>query len=227
MDFDELLNTLQRRQIIYAFLKSVYEKELPKSLLAEMPQKMKPLLPVADLFPSAETKQLVRELVQFTEKIPSEDLDNLDVQLAADYARLFLSTKKVPAHPSESVYREGMMMQYSRDEVLKTYWSFKVDKKAEFRDTEDHIAVELSFMMYLCGKTVDALKNKNKKEAEKYLLGQEDFLEGHLAKWIPKFVQDILNTAKTPFYRGIAALTRDYIEMDLTVTNDLLKHVRG
>jgi anaerobic sulfite reductase subunit A len=227
MELNELPNIVQKRQIIYAFLKSVYEKELPKALLIEMPQKMKPLLLVADMFPNAETKQLVKELVQFTENIPSQDLDDLDISLAADYARLFLSLNKVPAHPSESVYREGMMMQYSRDEVLKTYWSFEVDKKEEFTESEDHIAVELSFMMYLCGKAIEALKNKDMKEARKYLQGQQDFLEEHLAKWIPKFVQDILNTAKTPFYKAVAALTRDYIEMDIAVTKDLLERVRG
>ena len=203
---DELLKIVQKRQVIYAFLKSVYEKELPKALLVEMPQKMKPLLSVADLLPNAETKQLVKELVQFTEKIPSEDLDKLVVRLAADYAGLFLCINKVPDHPSESAYREGMMMQHSRDEVLKMYWSFKVDKKEDFPEPEDHIAVELSFMIYLCGKAVEALNNKDGKEAEKYLQGQRDFLEEHLAKWIPKFVKDILNTGKTPFYKGIAAV---------------------
>ena len=227
MEFDDLLNIIQKRQIIYAFLKSVYEKELPKSLLAEMPQKMQPLLQVADLFPGSETKQAVKELVQFTENIPSKALDDLEVSLAADYARLFLSLDKVPAHPSESVYREGMMMQYSRDEVLKTYWSFEVDKKEEFAESEDHIAVELSFMVYLCGKTIEAIRNKDIKEARKYLQGQQDFLEEHLAKWIPKFMQDIFDTAQTPFYRGIAVLTRDYVEMDIAVTSDLLERVRG
>ena len=227
MKSDELLKIIQKRQIIYAFLKSVYEKELPKTLLVEMPQKMKPLLSAVNLFPNAETKQLVKELVRFTEKIPSEDLDKLAVSLAADYAGLFLCINKVPDHPSESAYREGMMMQHSRDEVLKTYWSFGVDKNEEFPETEDHIAVELSFMMYLCGKAVEALKHNDGKGAKKYLQGQRDFLEEHLAKWVPKFVRDVLNTGKTPFYKGIAAVTRDYIEMDLAVTNDLLKRVRG
>jgi len=225
MDSDELLKIVQKRQVIYAFLKSVYEKELTKAILAEMPQKIKPMLPAADLFPNAETKQLIKELVQFAEKIPSEDLENLHVRLAVDYAGLFLCINKVPDHPSESAYREGMMMQHSRDEVLETYWSFGVDKKKEFPEPEDHIAVELSFMVYLCGKAVEALKNKDGTGAGKYLQGQRDFLEGHLGKWVPKFVQDIINTAKTPFYKGIAAITRDYIEMDLAVIDDLMKRV--
>lgn len=224
---DALVDTMRKRQIIYAFLKGVYEKELPKEFIAEMPGKMKPLLDIADTLSSAEAKKTVKELVQFTDTIPSQDLDALNTRLAADYARLFLSISKVPPHPSESIYREGTMMQHSRDEVLKTYWSFGVDKKKDFTEPEDHIAVELSFLMYLCAKAVEALKNGNTKEARRYLQGQKDFLVQHLVKWVPKLVKDILNTAQTPFYKAIAVLTKEYIEMDISATEDLLKQLKG
>ena len=226
MQSDALSHLIQKRQTIYAFLKGVYEKELPKELLAEMPEKMKPLLTIAEGFPNAETRKVVKELVQFTDAIPSQDLDDLESRLAADYARLFLSISKVPPHPSESTYREGTMMQHSRDEVLKTYWSFGVDKKKEFTEPEDHIAVELNFLMYLCEKAIEALKDEDAREARRYIQGQKDFLEKHLVKWVPKLVKDIVNTAKTPFYKAIAVLTKEYIEMDLSATQDLLEQLR-
>jgi len=225
MQSDELSQIIRKRHIIYAFLKRVYEKELPKEVLAEMPEKMKPLLAIAEVFPNAETRKVVKELVQFTDTIPSQDLDGLQTRLAADYARLFLSINKVPPHPSESIYREGAIMQHSRDEVLKTYWSFGVDKKKEFTEPEDHIAVELSFLMYLCEKAIEALKNGDAKEARRYIQGQKDFLERHVIKWVPKLVKDILNTGQTPFYKAIAILTREYVEMDLSATEDLLKQM--
>ena len=225
MQSGELLNLIQKRQAIYAFLKGIYEKEVTKELLAEMPAKMKLLLAIAEMFPNAETRQMVKELVQFTDTIPSQNLDELHIRLTADYARLFLSTSTSLPHPSESVYREGTLMQYSRDEVLKTYWSFGVDKKKEFTEPEDHIAVELSFMVYLCGKATEALNKGNAKEARRYIQGQKDFLEKHLVKWVPKLVKDILSTARTPLYRAIAVLTKDYIEMDLSATEDLLEQL--
>ena len=224
---ENISQTIQKGLSIYAFLKRLYEKELPKEFLAEMPGKMKPLLGIAEAFPNAEARKAVKELIQFTDIIPSQDLDELEVKLAADYARLFLSINKVPAHPSESVYRDGTMMQYSRDEVLKTYWSFGVDKKKEFTEPEDHIAVELSFVAYLCEKAIEALKNKDTEEARRYLQGQKDFLERHLIKWVPKLVKDILNTGQTPFYKATAVLTKEYIEMDLSATKELIDRVRG
>jgi len=227
MQSNSLLELMQNRKVIYAFLKRIYEKEIPKEFLAEMPEKMKPLLGIAEVLPGAEAREAVKELVRFTDTIPSQDLADLEIRLAADYARLFLSINDVPPHPSESVYLDGSMMLNSRDEVLKMYWSFGVDKKKEFTEPEDHIAVELGFMMYLCEKTLEALKNRDTKEAERYIQGQTDFLKTHLIKWVPKLVKDIIDTGKTPFYKAMGILTGEYIEMDLSVIDDLLEQLRG
>ena len=79
MQSEALSQIIQQRLNIYAFLKGVYEKELPKEFLAEMPEKMKPLLGIAKAFPNAETRKVVKELVQFTNTIPSQDLDDLEI----------------------------------------------------------------------------------------------------------------------------------------------------
>ena len=223
----DISSTIRKRKTIYAFLKRIYEKELSREFLAEMPTKMKPLLAIAEMLSRSEAKKAVKELVQFTDKIDSHNLDDLQIQLAADYARLFLSINKIPPHPSESVYREGTMMQYYRDEVLKVYWSFGVDKRKEFTEPEDHIAVELSFMMYLCEKAIEALKKGNTKGFRKYIQGQNDFLEAHLVRWVPKLEKDVVDTAKTPLYRAIAVLTREYIDVDLSIVRELLEEFQN
>lgn len=223
----EAINRIgQQRQTIYAFLKMVYESELPEEFLADMPAKMKPLQAIGSAFPNAEANKAIEELVRFTDSIPEQNLDELRIRLAADYARLFLSLNKNPPHPSESVYREGTIMQFSRDEVLKTYWSFGVSSKKEFTEPEDHIAIELSFMAFLCEKANEALKNQNVTEAKRYIQAQKDFLDKHLARWVPKLVQDILNNAHTPFYQSAAVLTREFLEIDRHVTDDILNELK-
>ena len=164
---------------------------------------------------------------EFTDSFLLQGLDALETTLAADYARLFLSINTVPAHPSESTYREGVMMQHYRDEVLKTYWSFGVTAKDEFTEAEDHIATELSFMAYLCHKANNALNNGDTREAKRCIQAQKDFLEMHLAKWVPELVRDIFDTARTPFYKGIAALTKEFIEANLSATDDILNQLKG
>ncbi|MFC1971283.1 molecular chaperone [Chloroflexota bacterium] len=220
------LGIMEKRQIVYTFLKRIYEKEIPEVFIAEMPVKLKPLLDITAVMPQSEAAQAVRELIQFTDSIPSQDLATLEVKLAADYAQLFLSINKVPAHPSESVYLEGTMMQYSRDEVLRTYWSFGVDKVIDFTEPEDHIAVELGFMAYLCGRAAESLKNNRTTEVEKYLQGQIDFLEKHLTRWVPGLVKDIINVGQTPFYKAIGVITTEFLQMDLSATRGLLKQLK-
>jgi TorA maturation chaperone TorD len=227
MKINTFSDVMQKQQTIYTFLQGIFEKELTKKLLAEMPNKMKPLLAVTEALSSAEPKKTVEQLIKFIDSMAEQDVDALETTLAADYARLFLSINKIPPHPSESTYREGVMMQNYRDEVLKTYWSFGVSAKKEFTEPEDHIATELSFMAYLCHKANDALNSGDNKEAKRYIHGQKDFLEMHLAKWVPELVRDIFDTARTPFYKGIAALTKEFIEINLSITNDILNQFRG
>lgn len=222
-----LSQLMRQRQTIYAFLKRIYEKELSRELLRSMPFKMKPLLALADSLPDSKSQNAVRQLIKFTDAIPSQNFDELWTKLAADYARLFLSIHKTPPHPSESVYRDGVMMQFSRDEVLSTYWSFGIDKKTDFTEPEDHIAVELSFMMFLCEKAQQALQKGKVAEASKYLHSQQNFLEQHLLKWVPKLVDDIITAGRTPFYKSLATLTREFLEMDVFAIRDILKELKG
>lgn len=225
--FHNLAQIIQQRQAVYAFLKRLYERELTGELLREMSRKMKPLLALADILPNIRSQNAVRQLVKFISSISSRNLDELQIKLAADYARLFLSINKIPPHPSESVYREGAMMQYYRDEVLQTYWSFGVDKKTEFTEPEDHIAVELGFMMFLCDKAHESLQKGGVREASRYIEAQNDFLEKHLLKWVPRLVDDIIATGQTPFYKSIAILTNEFLKMDVSAIKDLLKELKA
>jgi TorA maturation chaperone TorD len=187
---------------------------------------MKPLLATCDLFPGSNMRRALQELVQFTDSIPTSNLSELHIKLSADYARLFLSLNKFPAHPSESVYREGFLMQNSRDEVLRTYWNHGIDKKTDYTEPEDHLAIELSFMAYLAEQAHEALSKKEDTVAIGYIRAQVEFLEKHLLKWVPQLVKDILRTGQTPFYKSLAVLTQDFLEIDLVATRDQLKELQ-
>jgi TorA maturation chaperone TorD len=227
MMIDSLPQLIQRQEAIYSFLQRIYEKELNKQLILEIPEKIKPLEAVTSLLSNQESKKVMKEFFQFCSSFPSQNLDTLETQLAADYARLFLSINKIPPHPSESTYREGVMMQYYRDEVLQTYWSFGVSARKDFTEPEDHIATEFSFMAFLCQKTSQTLKNSKHKDAAKYIEAQKHFLDKHLTRWVPNLVKDILQTSRTPFYKGIAVLTGEFLNISLSATDEILNQLKG
>jgi TorA maturation chaperone TorD len=74
--------------------------------------------------------------------------------------------------------------------------------------------VELEFMAYLCGKTLEALK-VGEGEKEEQLFGiQKQFLDEHLCAWVPKLTKDILETSSVDFYRGLAYATEGFLRLD-------------
>jgi anaerobic sulfite reductase subunit A len=116
-------------------------------------------------------------------------------------------------------------MQKSRDDVLKVYRAMGVDKVKAFTEPEDHIAIELEFMAYLCDKTSTALRDGIHAEARKYLECQRDFLKEHLAKWVPLLVADILQGSRRDFYRAVGMITKGYVEMDGEVVQGMIDEI--
>ena len=165
----------------------------------------------------------MNEIAGFASSLKGADLEKVRLDLAVEYAGLFLGLWGKPAHASESYYlTEGqLIMQQPRDDMLKLYRAMGVEKAGEFKEPEDHIALELQFMAHLCHKTNAALKDGNFKDAKKYLGVQRNFLDEHLGKWVPRLAFDILKSARHEFYRAIAKITKAYVDVDKELVANL------
>jgi TorA maturation chaperone TorD len=201
MSNNELLDALENRKLTYSFLSAVYLKEVTSDFLCrlkESPQGMDGILG------------------KFITQLKDTDIEKLRIDLAAEYARLFLNMCKIPVYPFESVYTsaEGLLMQDARDEVVREYRKERLDKLAGFNEPEDHIAIEFEFMSYLCQRAIDAFKANDGKTASDYLQKQKNFFVLHLSRWIPQFCADLQKRARTDFYKGIAELTDNFIKFE-------------
>lgn len=223
---DERIAAHNNRRLVYAFLSRVYEKEMTVDLLKELSDgnDLVSQIGVSEGFDEENFRKGFEMLGAYFRSVAGRDLNQVKLELAVEYANLFLGVKGKPLHPSESVYvsEDHVMYQESRDRVQSIYWSAGVDKKKEFTEPEDHIAVELQFMEYLCRKTVEALEEDEKAEATKYLRTQKDFIELHLAKWVPQLTKDVLESAQVDFYKGIAYITDAFIAMDRKTIDEFL-----
>ena len=197
----ELLATLESRRSGYVFLSQVYAREVTLDFLRKL----------------RDAPQGVdRMLKEFTERLKGSDLREVELELATEYAALFLNVGKYPVFLFESVYtsKEKLLMQEARDEVLSEYRKEGLDKIEGFKEPEDHIAIELEFMSYLCQKTIDSIKNSDSETTLAYLNKQKDFLEKHLMVWVPAFCIDLEQATKSDFYQGIAKLTKNFMEVE-------------
>ena len=136
--------------------------------------------------------------------------------LLLDYTRLFLGPTHIIAKPYGSVWLEGgnTVMGESTMAVLKLYEEGGFDMSEEFREVPDHIAVELEFLYLLIYRENEARHNDDAAALTAIVALRKRFLDGHLGSWVGPFSTAIRAGAKSEFYRELAALTDQFVNME-------------
>ena len=165
-----------------------------------------------------EFKDALLRLNEYFEYDEGESLEDL----AADYAKTFLgagSAQGAAAFPYESVYTspKHVMMQDAWNQVCEIYESKGLERNEESQELlEDHIAVELDFMAFLCDET------SRFTETLAGLEEQKEFLNRHLLNWVPEFCLDIKVHADTEFYRMVGQLTTGFLQLDSFILDQMI-----
>jgi len=154
------------------------------------------------------------------------DIASMDgtANLEVDYARLFMGPFNVLAPPYGSIYMESerRVMGASTADVQKQYQAAGLDVATGFKDAPDHIAAELEFMHFLIFKTMEAANQGDVNRIVPYLLTQQSFLEIHLGSWVSEFACNVIDNAKTSFYRNLARATEAFIKDDYHIISTVL-----
>ena len=132
---------IKDRAKVFKFLSAIYRDEIPKELLSKMKD---------EKFLTAISKVPGRE--KLAEVMKDSDVDKLFNELRYEYADIFLNAGVTPVFPYESVYATGkpLVMQKPVFEIRKLFREAGVHKSEDYKDLDDHIAVEFEFMRYLC-----------------------------------------------------------------------------
>lgn len=189
------------RAAAYRFLSTVYFEEVSFGFLESMRDG---------------SDALDGELALFASSLVDADIESVRIDLAADFSRMFLGMSRSPIAPFESVYASDMhmLMQEPRDEVLRAYRAEGFAVTDDMRVPEDHIAFEFEFMAKLCQRAADALAAGDEDAADRCFAAQGDFVQSHLVNWVFDVCADVTARAQTPFYRGVAELTRVFLESE-------------
>lgn len=145
---------------------------------------------------------------------------NARQDLAVDYARIFLAAGVYDgetAVPYESVYTssEGLLMQESRDEVVRVYADNGLWIPLDRNIPEDHLAFELEFMAHLSRRIADVFEGNGGGSTDEVLdlaKTQLAFIDEHLLNWIPLLQERVANYAKLPFYPAVLVVTKNFVE---------------
>lgn len=143
-----------------------------------------------------------------------KDAEALYTELAAEYVRLFVTSKQAFCQPYESYYSGSNILMTEAPEVMKAYSKAGLKISSGFKDLPDHIATELEFMHYLCFKQAESLSKKDEKNTEVYSVLQKNFLNEHLVKWTPDLCKCIIKESKIGFYKGVAQILGNFINFE-------------
>ncbi|WP_187118986.1 TorD/DmsD family molecular chaperone [Bacillus marasmi] len=137
-----------------------------------------------------------------------------ELQEAKDeYYRLFVGPETILTPPWESVYRskEGLLFEETTFQVREHYHRYNLEFVKENQEPDDHIAIELEFILHL---NQLCLQNLDSDRLKKLVKEQIEFHEQHMQQWIPAFTTKIINNTDSPLYKGAALLLRDFTVSD-------------
>lgn len=205
------------RAAVYALLARCYEREIDEDFAAA--------LSAEGAFES-DDEQLNQAFCALQGEVHSLDASGLE-ELAVVFDRVFFGMgprAAQKAFPYESVYtsEKGLMMQDAFAAVKHVYANAAFAKNPDFKEPEDHMAVELSFMGRQAAQAVEALQAGDEACAEQVLRSQQSFLDNHLLNWVDRFAADLRVAADGGFYAHLAAFTVAFLSHDRDVLAEVL-----
>jgi TorA maturation chaperone TorD len=77
----------------------------------------------------------------------------------------------------------------------------------------------------LCERALEKAKSADETRLVEILNDQKAFLDEHLLKWVPHWTQDVVKSAETDFYKGMAQLLEAYLNLDRQMIEELLERL--
>jgi len=212
------------RQALYAFLSRILERELTVEIIRELHGKSEAIGQLAPLRGLANRKlnDGLDKLGSFVDGSKTESDEETQKLLAAEFSGLFRGGWPNSTHPSESAYAKGKGAKGPQEQVTAVYKSMGLDKASAYEGPDDHIAVELQFMSHMAGETSAAAKSHDRAKALELLKTQDQFLRGHLSKWVGLLAADLNKNAKSALYRGAGLVTAGFVEEDVKTVEDFI-----
>jgi DMSO reductase family type II enzyme chaperone len=166
----------------------------------------------------------LKMLREYVTKQQGRDPQDVLRELKVEYVRLFIGPGAAHAPPYESVYRDrdpssGMAIVQgpSAASVEAAYRQHGLGRHPSHSDLPDHVATELEFMYFLCSREHEAWEKGESGTAKELRRAQHNFLEEHLARWLPEFCGRVQNAAPVNVYFALAGILLEYLEVETGV----------
>jgi len=130
-------------------------------------------------------------------------------ELEIEYVRLFLHGRPVTAHPYESFYRGGQLLDEACLDDLEALLAAAGVEPGGNRVTPDHLGVELDFLALLVAGLADEDLEQRQREAVRHLA--ERLLFDHLTGFVEAFVARVQASEPDPYHQAATQLLADAV----------------
>ncbi len=205
----EFIAINEQRAEFYWWMSSLFSKELTQEDLNiyfgdDMAQYLSML---------AMTPELKHAIATFQELLLKQKTrHDGQLELAADFCGLFLSTPKTGSLPYASIYigTTGLLNDKPAQEMGNWLQRFEIAQRKDFNEPLDHLSIQLDFM----GNLIVLANHENEEKQESMMKEQETFLESMLMTWLPAFQKELATFDQFGFYKAAGALLLTFIELD-------------
>ncbi|MEZ8142732.1 molecular chaperone TorD [Enterovibrio sp. FF113] len=163
----------------------------------------------------AMTEELKAPIVEFRNALAALKLrEDAQLELAADFCGLFLSTPKTGALPYASIYigETGLLNDKPAQEMGQWMEKYGIAQRKDFNEPFDHLAVVLDFIGNL---VILANKETEEDQQESMMQEQQVFLETMVMPWLGSFQKSLNQFDQFGFYKAAGALLTAFITLDL------------
>lgn len=133
-----------------------------------------------------------------------------DADLAAlrrEYSAVFEVGDEGPPLPLRASAREGGRASV-REEVVRFYEHFHYTLDERHAWQPDHLSVQLEFMQLLCAREAQA---ETAEAAAPWQRAQVDFVQRHLAPWLPELAAGVARLSPGSTYAEVFAALSDFV----------------
>ncbi|MEE0706105.1 MAG: molecular chaperone TorD family protein [Adlercreutzia sp.] len=221
----EIIDYVKDSAETYRFLSHMVFKELDAATIEAV---------AAIEFPTETGNEHLDEGYRLVRRYFNFSASDRRTQLACEYARIFLAAgvyvkSDKTAIPYESVFTspERIMMQASRDDVVRRFArdGFKVNPA--LHEPEDHLAFELEYLAHLNDRAAVLAEAGDAAGLRANFARQVDFIETHILNWLPALTTAARGFAKLAFYPGMLLVAQGTAETCRETLTELADELTG
>jgi len=198
------------RSEVYKFLATVLHDEIDRQLLEKLSQPTF-FAALAELAAPSSGGNIAAGVQQFSTALANCSPAELYHELRFDYAELFLNAGSNPCFPYASCYfnNEPLVMQEPVFTLRESLHRAGAQKRTDYPDLDDHIAVELEFMRFLLEKSATD---------PQALAWSASFFTEQLSGWATRFAESLTAGARSDFYRALGQIMAEFFDQEKALT---------